>query len=123
MRTGTPRRRTVIVIVLAGLLASAVMAGVFAYYASPHPDGLEYVAERQGFAGAAEDSAVAGSPLADYGVTGVEDERLSVGLAGLLGIAVTAAVGFGLFLLLRAGRRNRPSTDAGTAARLPNDHG
>lgn len=113
MTTGSarPRRTTVLWLILAGVLAALLMAGVASYYASPHPDGLEYVAEEQGFLDTAADSATATSPLADYGVEGVADERTSVGLAGLAGVGLTALLGFGLFLLLRA--RRSPAGESG----------
>ncbi len=86
---------------LAGLLVTLVVAGVVSYYASASPDGLEWAAGEAGFADTARDSAVADSPLADYGVTGVEDPRLSGGLAGVIGVAVTLLLAGGLTLLLR----------------------
>lgn len=82
-------------------LASITIAGALSFYASSHPDGLEKVAETEGFLNTAKDSAVSGSPLADYGVSGVANERLSVGLSGLLGVLVTAAVAFGIFHISR----------------------
>ena len=85
---------------LLGLLISMVIAGGVSYYASSHPDGLEKAAEEVGFLDNAEDSAVVDSPLADYGVAGVEDERLSVGLAGVLGVLVMVVVAGGGFMLL-----------------------
>jgi uncharacterized membrane protein YedE/YeeE len=88
-------------LVVIGLLVSALVAGVLSFYASAHPDGLTHVAESLGFAGTARDSATASSPLAGYTVSGVGDARLSGGLAGLVGIAVTGLVMGGLVLLLR----------------------
>jgi cobalt/nickel transport protein len=75
--------------VLAGLVVALLLAGVVSFYASGHPDGLEYVAERTGFLDTAEDSPAAGGPLADYEVVGVGNGRLSVGLAGVAGVLVT----------------------------------
>lgn len=93
-------------LVVAGALVSVVVAGVASFFASGHPDGLEYVAERLGFADTARDSATASSPLADYATTGVSGGFASGGLAGLAGVAVTALVMVGLVLLLRRlGRR------------------
>jgi hypothetical protein len=97
-------RRTVWAVIGAGLVISLLLAGIVSYYASSSPDGLEKVAEDIGFIADAEDSAVAGSPLSDYGVSGVSDERLSVGIAGIVGVLLTAVVAFGLFHWL--GRRN-----------------
>ncbi len=90
-------------------LASTVVAGFVSYYASSSPDGLEKVAEDTGFLESAEDSAVSGSPLADYGVSGLDNERISVGLSGVIGILVTAAVAFAVFAIskrLKAGSKN-----------------
>lgn len=98
-------RKGVWIIVGVGLAVSLLLAGVVSYYASSSPDGLEKVAEDIGFIESAEDSAVAGSPLSDYGVSGVADERLSVGLAGVVGVLLTAAIAFGMFTWLA--RRNR----------------
>jgi cobalt/nickel transport protein len=88
-----------------GLLVSLLLAGVVSFYASSHPDGLEKVAEEIGFIETAKDPATAGSALADYGVAGVENERASVGIAGVLGVAATGAVATGLFMYL--GKRKK----------------
>ncbi len=106
-------RRGVWMIVSLGLAVSLVLAGVVSYYASSSPDGLEKVAEDIGFLGSAENSAVASSPLSGYGVSGVADERLSVGLAGVIGVLLTASIAFGLFTWLA--RRGRPEAVAQTA--------
>jgi hypothetical protein len=78
-----------------------VLAGVVSFYASSQPDGLEKVAEDEGFLETATDHDLADSPLAEYGVEGVDDDRLSVGLAGVAGVALTLAFGGGLFWLVR----------------------
>ncbi len=83
------------------LLVTLVLAGGLSYYASGHPDGLERVAETTGFADTAEDSATADSPLADYQTRGVGDERVSGGLAGLVGVTAVLAISGGLFWVLR----------------------
>lgn len=87
-------------LLIVGLLVSLVLAGFVSYYASSSPDGLEKAAEVVGFLDQAEDSAVADAPLADYGVSGLEHERFSVGLAGVLGVLVMAVVAGGGFVLL-----------------------
>lgn len=105
-------RRVIALVVIVGLVASVFIAGIASYYASSHPDGLEYVAEQQGFDESAQDSATSNSPLADYGVESVTDERVSVGLAGVIGVGVTALVAFGLFLLLAGRSRARQGRSA-----------
>ncbi|MGY1739823.1 MULTISPECIES: PDGLE domain-containing protein [unclassified Blastococcus] len=98
---------------LVGVLVALLIAGVGSYYASSSPDGLEWSAEEEGFGHTAEDSATADSPLADYAVSGVDDGRLSGGLAGVIGVAATLALAGGLTLVLR--RRGGSRAAAGEA--------
>ena len=88
-------------LVIVGLALSLVIAGGISYYASSEPDGFEKSAGEIGFLDTAEESPLAGSPLAEYGVAGVENERLSGGLAGVIGVASTAAISFVIFYGLR----------------------
>ena len=83
------------------LLVSAVLAGGASFYASSSPDGLEKVAEDVGFIETAKDHTFGDFTLSDYGVSGLENARLSVGFAGLIGVLVTAIVALGLFMLIR----------------------
>lgn len=84
-----------------GLLASIVIAGFLSFYASSQPDGLEKVSADQGLDVTAVDSANADSVLADYGVAGVENERASAFLGGVIGVAITGLAGVGLYVWLR----------------------
>jgi len=88
-------------IVQVGLVASIFVAAIVSFYASGHPDGLEFVAEQVGFLNTAKDSALATSPFADYAFVGLENERISVAIAGILGVLLTAAISFGLFTFLK----------------------
>lgn len=103
------RSRRSATVLLAGLLITLLVAGVASYYASSRPDGLEYVAERTGFADRGEESAASDGPLADYRTAGVDDPRLSGGIAGVLGALVVLGLAFGLFWILR---RRDPRADA-----------
>lgn len=88
--------------VLAGvLLAALLLAGVVSYYASSSPDGLERVSKEEGFSQTATDHAAADSPLADYQTSGVDDPRLSGGLAGVAGALVVLVLAGGLVHLVR----------------------
>lgn len=80
------------------LAISLVIAGIFSFYASSAPDGLEKVAIDLGFIDSAKNSATSDSALADYGVAGVKNERLSVGIAGVIGVIATGLV---MMLILR----------------------
>ncbi|MGW0774672.1 energy-coupling factor ABC transporter permease [Streptomyces sp. NPDC002835] len=95
----SPRR-----LLLGGLVTSLVLAGFVSFYASASPDGLEKVASDKGFDKSAEEHAAADSPLADYGVKDIGDERLSVGLAGVIGVGATVAAGSGVFYVVRRRR-------------------
>lgn len=88
-------------IVQIGLVTSIFVAAIISFYASSNPDGLEFVAEQVGFLNTAKDSATASSPLADYVFAGLENERISVALAGIIGVLLTAAISFGLFTFLK----------------------
>jgi cobalt/nickel transport protein len=94
-------------LVVTGLVLSLVLAGGVSYYASSQPDGLEKVAGDIGFLDSAKESAVEDGPLAGYGVAGVDNERISGGLAGVIGVASTAAVSFGLFYALRRFKKDK----------------
>lgn len=100
-------------LILLGVLVTVLLAGVVSFYASSSPDGLERVAEQRGFSHTAKDSPVAGSPLADYGTSGVEDDRLSGGVAGVAGVAVVLGLGTCLAYLVR---RRRPAAATPTSA-------
>jgi cobalt/nickel transport protein len=100
------------------LLAALVVAGGLSYLASPEPDGLDSVTlhgctvseteagEQLGGtciaqtvrAQNATESHTAGSPLADYAVGGREG---TTGLAGVVGVLVTALLAGLLFRVLR----------------------
>lgn len=106
-----PAQRGIALVLIVGMVLSVVLAGAVSFYASSSPDGLESVAEQQGFADTGEESAAADSPFADYGVSGLRDGRWSVGVAGLAGVAVTAGLAFLVFRGLAA-RRESDGTDA-----------
>ena len=86
---------------ISGFIASLFLAGVVSFYASSNPDGLEKVAEDIGFIETAEDHTYAEGALADYGVKGVENPRLSTGLAGVIGVVATGVISTGLFMMVR----------------------
>ena len=79
-----------------GIAVTLVVAGGLSLFASAHPDGLEFVGAKLGFDSAAKDSAVAGSPLADYGVHGIGNTQVSGALAGIIGVLVTIVAGLAI---------------------------
>jgi cobalt/nickel transport protein len=107
---------------LGGLLVSLLLAGVVSSFASGSPDGLDSAA-REGCTFDADDNITGGtcmaqreqdhqmedSPLADYGIKGIDNEFLSTGLSGVLGVLITFGIGAGVFRLAR--RRSREPVD------------
>ncbi len=98
---------------LLGLVLTLAVAAGLSQLASADPDGLERAAEDHGFADAAREHDLAGSPLADYAVAGVEDDGASVALAGVAGVAATGALAGALLWLAR--RRSGGSPPGPTA--------
>jgi hypothetical protein len=92
---------------LGGLLVAAGLALFVSGFASSSPDGLEKVAGDKGFLQTARDHLVADGPLAGYTGRGIDDQRLSTGVSGLIGVLVTFGVGLALFALMRAVRSGR----------------
>ncbi|GAA2457743.1 energy-coupling factor ABC transporter permease [Streptomyces lavendulocolor] len=109
-----PAARSTRTVWITGLATALVLAGVVSFYASASPDGLEKVAADQGIDKKAEEHAAADSPLADYGVSGLTDARLSGGLAGTIGVGGTVLVGTGVFRALRRRKDARTPADART---------
>jgi hypothetical protein len=75
--------------------------------ASPHPDGLERVAEDKGFVDQAQDAPYQVIP--DYTFPGIENEAGATIVAGLVGTALLFGLGYGLAWALR--RRSERATD------------
>ncbi|GIJ80083.1 cobalt/nickel transport protein [Micromonospora phaseoli] len=99
--------------VFGGLLVALLLAGVVSNFASSHPDGLDS-SLREGCTFDADDEITGGScpaqeekeheiggPLADYGISGLDNDILSTGLSGVLGVLLTFAVAGGTFWLVR----------------------
>jgi cobalt/nickel transport protein len=86
---------------ICALLVCVVLAGVGSFYASSHPDGLAKVAIDKGLAENEKESATADSPLAGYSTKDVDNERLSGGLAGIIGVASVVMIAGGLAYVVR----------------------
>ena len=96
---------------LGGLLVAIGLATLVSGFASSSPDGLNKVAEDHGFADSAKEHLFENGPLAGYAVKGVNSDRLSTALAGLIGVLVTFGVGLALFALLRAMRSDHDRSE------------
>jgi cobalt/nickel transport protein len=121
----------------AGLLVALLLAGVVSNFGSSHPDGLDS-SLREGCTFDANDNITGGdcpakqareheladSPLADYGIRGIDNAYLSTGLSGVIGVLLTFAVGGGVFWLVRrrgAATGGVVKNDAATDGAAKND--
>jgi cobalt/nickel transport protein len=94
---------------VAVLVVSLLLAGVVSFYAAASPDGLTKVSEDQGFAESEEEHATGDGPFAGYGSSFIDDERLSGGVAGVVGVVVVLLLGSGVAYAAR--RRRDPERD------------
>jgi hypothetical protein len=81
-------------------LAVCLAVACLSPLASSSPDGLERVAENQGFIGLA-----GGAPfqvIADYVFPGIKNEALATILAGIIGTLILFGVAYGLAWLLKS---------------------
>lgn len=97
------------VLIIVGLAVSLLLGGVVSYWASSHPDGLEWVAEEEGFLDTATENETQKdlAPIPDYEAPGVEGGFLKVSLAGVIGTLVCFGVAFGIGWLIK--RRKQPT--------------
>lgn len=91
-------------LVIGGVLVAIVCATVISQFAAEDPDGLERVAIEQGFAEQGEDHALESGIFSEYATEGIDNQTLSLAIAGASGTLITLLVGYGLF---RAGRNRR----------------
>jgi cobalt/nickel transport system permease protein len=80
------------ILVGGGLIA--VVLAVMSPIASSNPDGLEWVAEQQGFLGTAQDSLY--NIMPDYVMPGINDPSLATIIAGIIGVLIVFSVSFGI---------------------------
>jgi hypothetical protein len=99
------RKVTFVGLVVAGLAVALVMAFFVSPEASSKPDGLNKVAIDKGLAAKEQPHALDGVPTAGYAVKGIGDDRLSTGIAGVIGVTVVFAAGLGLFAIVRRPKR------------------
>lgn len=91
---------------IAGMAASLFLAGIVSQFAADGPDGLMRVAEDTGIT-AGEARLFERSIFADYATAGIGNEVLGLAVAGIAGVLIVAAVGWGLLI----GVRQRPGDD------------
>ncbi len=80
-------------------LLLAVVVALFSPLASPHPDGLERVAEDKGFLDKAREAYFHIIP--DYVFPGIADTNTATIVAGVFGTVLMFVLGYGIAWLLR----------------------
>ncbi len=91
--------------VIGGFLVAVFFAMVVSQFAASDPDGLEKVASDKGFAGSARSHSFADTVFADYATRGIDNEEVSLAIAGITGVALSLIVGTGLVIAARQLRR------------------
>lgn len=117
------RRRNILFFAAGAIVVAVLLAAFVSPFASTQPDGLNKVAIDKGFDHNATDSAVADSPLAGYAVRDVGSEKVSKGLSGVAGVAITLGVAGllfgGLWFVVRHRSRSSPATASSPSVPVP----
>lgn len=95
---------------IGGVIATLFIAAIVSQFAISGPDGLESVAELTGIPGGASEHPLAKGPFADYATQGLDNEGVSLAVAGSAGTLITLLVGWGIVAAARPRRALRRST-------------
>jgi cobalt/nickel transport protein len=87
--------------ILLGLLAALLLALVLSPFASSFPDGLERVAEDQGFLEKGTVAPAMAAPVPDYAWPGIKNEKLATSAAGVAGTLLVFGAAYGFAALLK----------------------
>ncbi len=82
-------------------MIALICAGLISLFASSFPDGLERVAENLGFLEKGEGEPVLKSPIPDYALPGIKNEKLATSIAGIIGTLLVFVVGYGTAEIIR----------------------
>jgi len=94
-----------------GLGICLLLALFLSPFASSNPDGLEKVAESQGFADKGEGwSLWDRAPFRDYSIPGIKNEKVSTALSGFLGTLAIFFLALGVGKLIRKPAMQTPNT-------------
>ncbi len=96
----------------------ALIVTLFSPFASGSPDGLERVAEDEGFIEEGRDAPY--EVIADYVFPGIENEAVATILAGMIGVLIVAGLGLGVGALMnRTAKARRAEATSAPASRTP----
>ncbi len=89
-------------LVVLGLAVAVGLATAVSPFASSSPDGLEKVATDKQFVDNGEVHSIQeDSPIPDYALPGIDNERVATGVAGFVGTLVVFVIAYGIAYLLR----------------------
>ena len=97
----------------------AILVTFFSPFASGSPDGLERVAEDEGFIDEGRDAPY--EIIADYVFPGIENEAVATILAGIIGVLIVAGLGLGMGMLMSRSAKSRQSEATSAQARQARD--
>jgi hypothetical protein len=89
-------QRSNVIFIITGLAIALFLAIFISPFASLDPDGLEKVAQDKGFMEHAKEEGAASresSPIPDYAIPGIKNEKIATGLAGLIGTVIIFLIG------------------------------
>jgi hypothetical protein len=106
----TRKRVSTRAVAIGALVVALLLAGVVSFYANSNPDGLNRVALDKGFSDTEKEHATADGPFSGYASSFISNDRLSGGVAGVVGVLVVLTLAGGPALVVR--RRRRPDGPA-----------
>jgi cobalt/nickel transport protein len=89
------------------LLIAVLLALIVSPFASSSPDGLERVAKDKGFLEKGEVKSTVHSPIPDYLMPGIKNEKIATAIAGVSGTLLVFGFGYGLAALLGRTQRGK----------------
>jgi cobalt/nickel transport system permease protein len=81
-------------VIFVGGIAIAVILAILSPLASSHPDGLEWVAEQNGFLDTAKEALY--NIIPDYSMPGISNSALATIAAGILGVVIVFSMAYGI---------------------------
>ncbi|MDD5529944.1 MAG: PDGLE domain-containing protein [bacterium] len=91
-------------IIFTGLIISFFLVLFISPFASSSPDGLERVAINKEFIEKGEGHNVIKSPMPDYLIPGIKQEKVSTSVAGLIGVLIVFGIAYGASAIFRKKR-------------------
>lgn len=85
--------------IIFGIILTALLMIFLAPFASKRPDSLERIAQDRGFLG--KEKSLLPAVIFGYSLPGIKNEKLSVIIAGILGVIIVFLVSYFISVLIR----------------------